>query len=169
MLDFHAHVLPGADHGSDGLQTSLRQLALAEQAGIDVLVATPHFYPQRDDFDHFLKKREAARAELADNYGGSIRLLLGAEVHVCVGLDHLEGLEELKAKIAETLQESHSPVTFTVPFSRYGILSEIRPLGRVISETHTDTGTELTLMIAAEDAGRIVRKYGAEIIKKETE
>ena len=95
MLDFHAHVLPGADHGSDGLQTSLRQLALAEQAGIDVLVATPHFYPQRDDFDHFLKKREAARAELADNYGGSIRLLLGAEVHVCVGLDHLEGLEEL--------------------------------------------------------------------------
>ena len=80
-----------------------------------------------------------------------------------------EGLEELKAKIAETLQESHSPVTFTVPFSRYGILSEIRPLGRVISETHTDTGTELTLMIAAEDAGRIVRKYGAEIIKKETE
>ncbi len=95
MLDFHAHVLPGADHGSDGLQTSLRQLALAEQAGIDVLVATPHFYPQKDDFGRFLKKREAARAELAAHYGGSIRLLTGCEVHVCVGLDHLDGLEEL--------------------------------------------------------------------------
>lgn len=95
MLDFHAHVLPGADHGSDGLQTSLRQLTLAEQAGIDILVATPHFYPQRDDFDRFLKKREAARAELAAHYGGSVRLLIGAEVHVCVGLDHLDGLEEL--------------------------------------------------------------------------
>ena len=95
MLDFHAHVLPGADHGSDGLQTSLRQLKLAEQAGIDVLVATPHFYPQRDDFDHFLRKREAARTQLLDSYGGPIRLLLGAEVHMCVGLDHLEGLEEL--------------------------------------------------------------------------
>ena len=95
MLDFHAHVLPGADHGSDGLQTSLRQLTLAEQAGIDILVATPHFYPQRDDFGRFLRKREATRAELAAHYNGSIRLLLGAEVHMCVGLDHLDGLEEL--------------------------------------------------------------------------
>ena len=95
MLDFHAHVLPGADHGSDGLQTSLRQLTLAEQAGIDVLIATPHFYPQRDSFDRFLKKRAAARAELLAHYSGPIRLLAGCEVHMCVGLDHLDGLEEL--------------------------------------------------------------------------
>ena len=77
-----------------------------------------------------------------------------------------EGLEELKAKIAGTLQESHSPVTFRIPFSRYGLLSEIRPLGRVLSETHTDTGTDLTLLIAAEDAERLIRKYGNEIIAK---
>jgi protein-tyrosine phosphatase len=95
MLDFHAHVLPGADHGSDGLNTSLRQLALAEQAGIDVLIATPHFYPQADDFGHFLRKRKAALRELTENYRGPIRLLAGAEVHMCVGLDHLDGLEEL--------------------------------------------------------------------------
>lgn len=95
MLDFHAHVLPGADHGSDGLKTSLRQMALAEQAGIDVLIATPHFYPQRDDFGRFLRKRKATLAELQENYRGSIRLMAGAEVHMCVGLDHLDGLEEL--------------------------------------------------------------------------
>ena len=77
-----------------------------------------------------------------------------------------EGLEDLKAKIAETLQESHRPVTFLIPFSRYGILSEIRPLGRVITENHTDTGTELTVMIAGEDAERLVRKYGNEIVKQ---
>ena len=52
-----------------------------------------------------------------------------------------------------------------VPFSRYGILSEIRPLGRVITEEHTDTGTELTLYIAQSDAERIIRKYGTEIMK----
>ena len=74
------------------------------------------------------------------------------------------GLDELKAKIAETLQTSHRPVTFRVPFSRYGILAEIRPLGRVITENHTDTGTEITLMIAEEDAERIIRKYGADIV-----
>ena len=75
-----------------------------------------------------------------------------------------EGLEDLKARIAETLQESHRPVTFRIPFSRYGLLAEIRPLGRVLSETHTDTGTDLTLMIASEDAERLIRKYGTGII-----
>jgi len=76
-----------------------------------------------------------------------------------------EGLEDLKQKIAEALQESHIPVTFNIPFSRYGLLSEIRPLGRVLSETHTDTGTELLLMIAREDAERLLKKYGTEIVK----
>ncbi|MBR7010394.1 MAG: hypothetical protein IKI02_05735 [Oscillospiraceae bacterium] len=95
MLDFHAHILPGADHGSDGLQTSLRQLKLAEQAGIDVVVATPHFYPQTDKFQHFLRKREAAFRQLLEAYHGPVRILLGAEVHMCVGLDHLPGLERL--------------------------------------------------------------------------
>ena len=75
------------------------------------------------------------------------------------------GLEELKAKIAEALQESYAPVTFVIPFSRYGILAQIRPLGRVITENHTDTGTELTMMISREDAERLIRKYGAEIIR----
>ena len=95
VLDFHAHILPGADHGSDGLQTSLRQLKLAEQAGIDVVIATPHFYPQADDFGHFRRKRRSAREQLLENYQGPIRILTGAEVHMCVGLDHLEGLEAL--------------------------------------------------------------------------
>ena len=67
-------------------------------------------------------------------------------------------------RVAGALQESHRPVTFCIPFSRYGILSEIRPLGRVITENHTDTGTEITLMIAGEDAERLIKKYGAEIV-----
>ena len=78
-----------------------------------------------------------------------------------------EGLEDLKQKIAEALQASHKPVTFRIPFSRYGLLSEIRPLGRVIAENHTDTGTELTLMIASEDAERLIKKYGSGIVVHE--
>ena len=95
MIDFHAHVLPGADHGSDSLKTSLRQLALAEEAGITCLVATPHFYPQTDDFDAFLRRRDRTYELLAQNYHGHVQIRLGAEVHVCVGLEHLEGVEEL--------------------------------------------------------------------------
>ena len=78
-----------------------------------------------------------------------------------------EGLAELKQRIAEALQESYRPVTFTVPFSRYGILASIRPLGRVISENHTDPGTELTLRISREDAARLAGRYGADILKIE--
>ena len=78
-----------------------------------------------------------------------------------------EGLEDLKQKIAEALQASHKPVTFRIPFSRYGLLSEIRPLGRVLAENHTDTGTELTLMIASEDAERLIKKYGSGIVVHE--
>lgn len=95
MLDFHAHVLPGADHGSDGLNTSLRQLKLAEQAGIDVLIATTHFYPQVEEFASFAEKRRSAYKSLMEHYRGSVRVLAGAEVHMCVGLDHLDGLWEL--------------------------------------------------------------------------
>ena len=77
------------------------------------------------------------------------------------------GLADLKEKIAETLQATHHQVTFSVPFSRYGILAEIRPLGRVLSENHTETGTEVTVVIAREDADRLIRRHGADIIKTE--
>ena len=56
-------------------------------------------------------------------------------------------------------------MTFVVPFSRYGILAEIRPLGRVLSEEHTETGTEITMYIAQDDAERVIRKYGHDILK----
>ena len=95
MIDFHAHILPGADHGSDGIETSLRQLELAEAAGVDTVVATPHFYPQVDRFSDFLRLREATASLLVNRYHGPIRILLGAEVHMCVGLDHLDGIDEL--------------------------------------------------------------------------
>lgn len=95
MIDFHAHILPGADHGSDGLKTSLCQLELAEAAHVNTIVATPHFYPQSDSFSEFLHRRERTASELANHYHGPIRILLGAEVHMCVGLDHLPGIKEL--------------------------------------------------------------------------
>ncbi len=77
-----------------------------------------------------------------------------------------EGLDELADRIARQLQQTYAPVTFFLPFSQYGVLSQIRPLGRVISENYTDEGTELTIVLAASDRDRLVSKYGAGIIKK---
>ena len=77
-----------------------------------------------------------------------------------------EGLEDLKAAIAAALQETYAPVSFLIPFSRYGILAEIRGMGRVITEEHTDEGTAVTVMIAREDVEKLVRKHGADIIRQ---
>jgi len=62
-LDYHAHILPGCDHGSDSVETSRRQLEMARKAGIATVCATPHFYPQRETVACFLDRR-AWTAEL---------------------------------------------------------------------------------------------------------
>ncbi len=76
-----------------------------------------------------------------------------------------EGLDELQRRIAAELQKSYAPVTFVIPFSQYGLVSQIRPLGRVINEAYTDEGTELTIVISNADRDRLVAKYGKDIIK----
>ena len=64
-LDYHAHILPRCDHGSDGVETSLRQLAMATEAGIRTVCATPHFYPHRENAAAFLERRARCAAALA--------------------------------------------------------------------------------------------------------
>ncbi len=77
-----------------------------------------------------------------------------------------EGLDELQRRIAAELQKTYAPVTFVLPFSQYGLVSQIRPLGRVINEVYTDEGTELTIVIGNADRDRLVSKYGKQIIKQ---
>ena len=74
------------------------------------------------------------------------------------------GLEELKSRIAEALQETHAPVTFRIPFSNYGVASQIRSLGRVLEERFTEEGTELKTLMAREDVERLIREHGREIL-----
>ena len=47
MIDFHSHVLPGIDDGSDSVATSLAMLAEMKAQGIEAVFATPHFYANR--------------------------------------------------------------------------------------------------------------------------
>ncbi len=95
-IDLHAHILPKADHGSDSLETSLKQLALAKEAEIQILAATPHFYPGSDTAEAFLERRSRCLAELtAVPDLNAPELLPGAEVQLCRGLNHLLQLREL--------------------------------------------------------------------------
>lgn len=96
IVDFHSHILPGADHGSSSVETSLGQLRLASSSGVQRIVATPHFYPHRDSVERFILRRSKCfddlRAHMTDDCP-SIRL--GAEVLVCNNINNLPGLEQL--------------------------------------------------------------------------
>lgn len=96
-LDYHAHILPRCDHGSDGMETSLRQLKMAMEAGIKTICATPHFYPHKESVDEFLHRR-ARTAELLMNDlpADAPQIQLGAEVLICDGMEWMgDGLSRL--------------------------------------------------------------------------
>ena len=96
VVDFHSHILPGADHGSSSVQTSLKQLKLASDVGVTRIIATPHFYPHKHTLDRFLQKRdECANALFAACSGTHPEIKIGAEVLLCEGLEKLPGLEKL--------------------------------------------------------------------------
>ena len=95
-LDYHAHILPGCDHGSSSVAMSLKQIDMAKAAGIKTICATPHFYPHKESVSSFITRRK----QTADSLWTQIpedapRILLGAEVLICDGMERLNGLREL--------------------------------------------------------------------------
>ena len=144
---------------------------LDEAALADVLVivsdgSSPDMLQQHDTVEQVLEElgaTEQKRIEVINTCDvcDPMPSLPGA---VMISAKTGDGLEDLKEAIAAALQESYAPTSFVIPFSRYGILNEIREAGRVMSEEHTADGTEVTAMISREDTERLVRKYGAEIL-----
>lgn len=95
-IDFHAHILPGVDHGCDNISMASMQLKMALGEGLDRIVATPHYYPHLETIESFLKRREEGYKELIDHREErSIKIELGAEVLLFPGLERLQRLEEL--------------------------------------------------------------------------
>ena len=145
---------------------------LDEAALADVLLivndgASSEMYKQHDTVMQVLAElgaTEQPRIEIVNkcDLGGVEPTFPGA---VMVSAKTGEGLDELHSRIADELQKSYAPVTFVIPFSQYGLVSQIRPLGRVVNENYTDEGTELTIVIGNADRDRLVAKYGKQIIK----
>lgn len=95
ITDLHSHILPCADHGSDSIETTKKQLMLMSDAGVDTVVATPHFYPHRHTVEQFLARRDKAVNDLLSIHVTRPKICLGAEVLYCDGLDRMEGLSSL--------------------------------------------------------------------------
>ncbi len=96
ITDLHAHILPCADHGSDSLDMSLRQMALINNAGVNTVVATPHFYPNLHTVDEFVSAVSSAADELISaSPMPRPELCIGAEVLYTDGIDSMDGLSKL--------------------------------------------------------------------------
>ena len=137
LIDFHTHVLPGADHGSSSLSTSLSQLSMARDAGIKHIVATPHFYPDRHTVDYFLERRRKSYDELAPHITSAHPdIILGAEVLICPGIDHMEGIETLCIKGTDS-------ILIELPFSDFNtsycdVAYKLRSSGMKVILAHAD-------------------------------
>ncbi len=98
IIDFHSHLLQEIDDGSKSLDESLNLLKMEFKDGVKQVVATPHFYPQRDNPEEFLKRRESSAKALLAALEKEIdipKLTLGAEVYYFRGISDSEVISEL--------------------------------------------------------------------------
>lgn len=98
IIDFHTHVLPAMDDGSRSVEESLQMLRMEAEQGIFHVVATPHFYPQYDNPEQFLRKRTAAEMQLREAMAketGMPELTVGAEVYFFPGISESDALSQL--------------------------------------------------------------------------
>lgn len=105
MIDFHTHVLPGIDDGSDNIEMSLAILEESARQGVSYVACTPHFDSTRHRLDDFLEKRAKVynalkeRIDQAENSGEEGRyaklLPAAAEVYYSPGISRSQAVKSL--------------------------------------------------------------------------
>ncbi len=83
LIDFHTHILPGIDDGSRNVEMSLRMLAAQREQQVDEIVATPHFYAQKDSVEEFLLRRQCSYEKIENENG---RDKSGSKLHLAASL-----------------------------------------------------------------------------------
>lgn len=91
MVDFHTHILPEIDDGSDSIETSIMMLGEMKKQGVETIVATPHFSPQNQLVSDFLKRRQESVDKIKP-YLGEVKLVPAAEVKYCRNISKVEGI-----------------------------------------------------------------------------
>lgn len=98
ITDFHSHILPAVDDGSKNIEESLGMLRCMSEQGINRVIATPHFYADRDRPENFLRRRKRALDEVlaaSSLDDGFPEILLGAEVAYFHGMSESRALQDL--------------------------------------------------------------------------
>jgi protein-tyrosine phosphatase len=124
IADMHSHILPGMDDGAKNAEESLSMLSLAYSQGIRTMVASSHFYADRETPEEFLQRRAGAVRRLIDGgYSpekGYPNLYLGAEVAFFSGMARSPMLPELCIG-------GGKGILIEMPFERWteGVINEV--------------------------------------------
>ncbi len=96
-IDFHTHILPSMDDGSNSAEESIQMLNMLSKAKVETVVLSPHFYPDSDYPSSFLSKREESFRILKEAIGTQKvpKLLLGAEIAYFDGIGTSDIMKEL--------------------------------------------------------------------------
>lgn len=95
LTEYHCHILPGIDDGSDSAETSIKMVEKMKSQGVERIIATPHFYAHREkSAADYLEKRQAAFDKIKDSLPIK-NVFLGAEVAIEHGISELKDIEKL--------------------------------------------------------------------------
>lgn len=96
MIDWHSHILPRIDDGSQNVTESSELLKMLSDQGVKTVVATPHFFANSDTIESFLEKRKNSYDTLSEQVlTDSPEILLGAEVKYYQGISRMNELKKL--------------------------------------------------------------------------
>ena len=114
LIDFHTHLLPGMDDGSQSVAESMDMLEALRLQKVDIAIATPHFYSHKTNLTDFLQLRESAFAALqAQRSQLAPKVILGAEVSFFRGIGKA-------GRIAELTVEGTNLLLLEMPFAQWG-------------------------------------------------
>lgn len=96
MIDWHSHILPAVDDGSQSVEESIEMLDVLTEQGVSHVIATPHFLANQESVEAFLQRRRASYDALMQ----AVRknhptVLCGAEVKYYFGISKMENLKDL--------------------------------------------------------------------------
>ena len=142
--DYHSHILPNIDDGSDSIKTSLKMIKMMKQQGIGIIVATPHFYMHREaSLDSYLVKRQNAYEKLMASDPAVKDIHIGAEVAIEKGISVLGELEKLCISGTRL-------ILLEPPFTQYRRSGSILQYGDTLDRISIEEG-EVTLYVIHDD------------------
>ncbi len=104
VVDFHTHVLPKMDDGSRSAEMSLEMLRRMKDSGTDIVVATSHYYGQKESLESFLHRRGASLSRLREELDDTYPVVIpGAEVAFHFGIEKQKDLDQACIEGTRTL------------------------------------------------------------------